>query len=90
MAGKRKKVVAKNYDELIKTSEERIEKLTSDLKSERANLKQLKKDKIRYDEQVEAEKKEKELMEITEIIANSGKTVDEIKKLLGENNLLKK
>ena len=43
---RRKKVEAKNYDELIQGSEERIAALTADLKSEKANLKQLKKDKV--------------------------------------------
>ena len=45
----RRKVEEKNYDELIQLSEERIEKLKTDLKAEKANLKQLQKDQIRYE-----------------------------------------
>ncbi|MBC5746145.1 hypothetical protein FMM74_022035 [Lachnospiraceae bacterium MD308] len=79
---RRKKVEAKNYDELIKASEERIVVLTDDLKAEKANLKQLKKDKIVYDKVLEDEKKEKEIQEVAAIIAESGKTIEEIRNLL--------
>lgn len=79
---RRKKVEQKNYDELIKASEERITTLTNNLKEEKANLKQLKKDKIRYDEMVEAQKKEEEIRELSELIAESGKSIADIKKLL--------
>ena len=57
---RRKKVEAKNYDELIQGSEERIAALTADLKSEKANLKQLKKDKVIYDKMLEDEMKERQ------------------------------
>lgn len=77
-----KKVEEKNYDELISASEERITTLTADLKTEKANLKQLKKDKIRYDEMVEKEKKEREIQEVAALIAESGKSLEEIKELL--------
>ncbi len=79
---RRKKVEAKDYDELIKVSEERIVSLTAELKTEKANLKQLKKDKSRYDEMVEKEKKENEIREVAALIAESGKSLDEIKNLL--------
>lgn len=81
---RRKKVEAKNYDELIQVSEERITTLTNDLKEEKANLKQLKKDKIRYDEMLEEKKKEEEIRKLSELIAESGKSIDDIKKLLTE------
>ena len=66
---RRKKVEEKNYDELIQVSEERITTLTNDLKEEKANLKQLKKDKIRYDEMLEEKKKEEEIRKLSELIA---------------------
>lgn len=81
---RRKKVEEKNYDELIKASEERIVTLTNDLKEEKANLKQLKKDKVRYEKMIENQKKEEAIREISEIIAESGKTIDEIKNLLSK------
>ena len=81
---RRKKVEEKNYDELIQVSEERITTLTNDLKEEKANLKQLKKDKIRYDEMLEEKKKEEEIRKLSELSAESGKSIDDIKKLLTE------
>lgn len=79
---RRKKVEAKNYDELIQGSEERIAALTADLKSEKANLKQLKKDKVIYDKMVEDEMKERQIQEVATLIAESGKSIEEIKELL--------
>lgn len=79
----RKKVVKeKNYYELIKASEERIETLTVELKEEKANLKQLEKDKKRYDAMMEEKRKQEETKEIAELIASSGKSIEEIKKFL--------
>lgn len=79
---RRKKVEAKNYDELIQGSEERIAALTADLKSEKANLKQLKKDKVIYDKMLEDEIKEKQIQEVAALIAESGKSIEEIRNLL--------
>lgn len=79
---RRKKVEEKNYDELIQTSEDRIATLSSELKEEKAALKQLKKDKIVYDKMIEEKKKENEIKEITSMIVESGKTLDEIRELL--------
>lgn len=79
---RRKTVEEKNYDELIKVSEEKIVTLTTELKEEKANLKKLKKDKICYEEQVAKKKKEDEIREAAELIVASGKSIDEIKKLL--------
>ncbi len=79
---RRKKVEAKNYDELIQGSEERIAALTADLKSEKANLKQLKKDKVIYDKMLEDEMKERQIQEVATLIAESGKSIEEIKELL--------
>ena len=79
---RRKKVEAKNYDELIQGSEERIAALTADLKSEKANLKQLTKDKVIYDKMLEDEMKERQIQEVATLIAESGKSIEEIKELL--------
>ncbi len=79
---RRKKVEEKNYDELIKTSEERIAALSTELKEEKVLLKRLKKDKIAYDEMMEKQKKENEIKELTAMIVESGKSLDEIKQLL--------
>lgn len=89
MAGRRKKVAEKDYDALIKTSEEKIKKLTEDIKTERIHLKMLKKDKARYDEQMAEEAEIKKKAEIVQMIANSGKSMDEIKAFL-EGKSLKK
>lgn len=78
----KKKVTAKDYDTLISECEDKIEKLTHQLKVERVNLKTLKKNKIDYEIQLEEERKKAELESITKLILNSGKTLEEIKKLL--------
>lgn len=82
MARRRKKVEEKNYNELIKSSEEKITKLTQELKEEKDVLKKLKKDKAIYDKMIEDQKKENEIREITTMIVESGKSLDEIKELL--------
>lgn len=74
----RRKVAAKDYDSLIQISEEKIQKLTAELKEEKANLKKLKKDKIVFDEIREKEEKEARLKKIAELIETSGKSLDEI------------
>ena len=79
---RRKKIEEKNYNELIQASEERIAALSTELKEEKASLKQLKKDKIAYDKMMEDQKKENEIKEITAMIVESGKSVDEIKYIL--------
>ena len=53
----RRKVEEKNYPELIEAAEERITSLSAELKQEKANLKQLKKDQIRYEAMVEKQQK---------------------------------
>ena len=57
----RRKVEEKNYPELIEAAEERIASLSAELKQEKANLKQLKKDQIRYDAMVEKQQKQAEI-----------------------------
>lgn len=78
----RRKIVEKNYDELIAESEERIESLSAELKQEKANLKQLKKDQIRYDAMVEKQKKQAEVQKAAELLVASGKSLKEIEELL--------
>ena len=78
----RRKIVEKNYDELIAESEERIESLSAELKQEKANLKQLKKDQVRYDAMVEKQKKQAEVQKAAELLVASGKSLKEIEELL--------
>ena len=86
MAGRRRKVVAKNYVELIAREKEVLAKLELEaveirtkIKEKRAEIKKLEKAKVAYDEQKAAEEKDKEMKEIAEMIAESGKSLDEIK-----------
>lgn len=78
----RRKVEEKNYPELIETAEERIESLSAELKQEKANLKQLKKDQIRYEAMVEKQKKEAEVQKAAELLVASGKSLEEIEEFL--------
>lgn len=80
----RKKLAEKDYVKLIKDSEEKIAKLTEDLKAEKANKKQLEKEKVAYDAMIEKQKRDEELKQIAEIVAESGKSLDEVKKLLSK------
>lgn len=78
MARQRKIIPAKDYNLLIKESEEKIEKLTSTLKEEKANLKALKKTKELYELQKAREEEQAKMNKIAELIASSGKTMEEI------------
>lgn len=78
----RRKVVERNYPELISESEEKIEALSAELKQEKTNLKQLKKDKIRYDAMVEKQKKQDEIQKAAELLVASGKSLEEIEEFL--------
>ena len=89
MAGRRRKVVAKNYDELIAKEKEVLVKLEADavdirtkIKEKRAEIKKLETAKVAYDEQKAAEEKDKEMKEIASMIVESGKSLDEIKAML--------
>lgn len=82
MARTRKKVIAKDYNSLIQISKDKIEKLTMDLKEEKANLKLLEKEAVLYEKQLKEEKKQEEMKEIAMLIEESGKTIDEIKMFL--------
>lgn len=78
MARIKRIVAAKDYDTLVKNSEEKILKLTNDLKEEKINLKNLKKDRELYIYQKEQEEKEEKMKAIVEMITSSGKTMEEI------------
>lgn len=78
----RRKVEEKNYPELIEMAEERIESLSAELKQEKANLKQLKKDQVRYDAMVEKQKKQAEVQKAAELLVASGKSLEEIEEFL--------
>lgn len=80
--GKRKVVEEKNYDALIQEVEANIAKLTEDLKAERANLKKIKKDKDAYDRQKEEQEKTERTQKVAEMIATSGKSLEEIEAFL--------
>ena len=89
MAGRRRKVVAKNYDEMIAKEKESLTKLENDLneirakiKTKRADIKKLEKAKVAYDEQKAEEEKAQKMKEVAEMLANSNKSIDEIKKFL--------
>lgn len=83
--GRKRACVELDYDALIAAAEEKISKLSEDLKAEKANLKKLKKDKDAWE--LEKAKKEEEAKqeEIIKIISASGKSLDEIKAMLSEN-----
>lgn len=91
MAGRRRKVVAKNYDELISKEKENLAKLESDainirskIKEKRIEIKKLEKAKVAYDEQKAEEEKAQKMKEVAEMLAASDKSLDEIKEFLGK------
>lgn len=85
MAGRRKIIPERNYDELIAKSEEKIEKLTQELKDEKAYCKKLKSDKKRFEEQKAEEKVREQQMKIFELLQSSGKSIEEIEAFLTDN-----
>ena len=91
MAGRRRKVVAKNYDELISKEKENLAKLESDainirskIKEKRIEIKKLEKAKVAYDEQKAEEEKAQKMKEVAEMLAVSDKSLDEIKEFLSK------
>ncbi len=78
----RRKVVERKYPEPIQEAEEKIEAMSAELKQEKANLKQLKKDKIRYDAMVEKQKKQDEIQKAAELLVSYGKSLEEIGEFL--------
>lgn len=91
MAGRRRKVIAKDYDELIAKEKEALTKLETEasnirvkIREKRAEIKKFEKAKAAYDEQKAEEEKAKEMQEVAEMIAASDKSLDEIKEFLGK------
>ena len=92
MAGKRKKVLPKNYDALIYEKNKELEQLESDksaiaakMKELKADIKKLEKEKNRFEEQEAIRIKEEETKKIAEMIVESGKSLEDVKKLLNGN-----
>ena len=91
MAGRRRKVVAKDYDELISKEKEALAKLETEasnirikIREKRAEIKKLEKAKVVYDEQKAEEEKAQKMKEVAEMIMTSDKSLDEIKEFLGK------
>lgn len=91
MAGRRRKVIAKDYDELIAKEKEALTKLETEasnirvkIREKRAEIKKFEKAKAAYDEQKAEEEKAKEMQEVAEMIAASDKSLDEIKEFLSK------
>lgn len=89
MAGRRRKVIAKDYDELIAKEKEALTKLETEasnirvkIREKRAEIKKLEKAKAAYDEQKAEEEKAKEMQEVAKMIEASDKSLDEIKAFL--------
>lgn len=96
MAGKRKKVLPKNYDALIYEKKKELEQLESDksaiavkMKELKADIKKLEKEKNRFKEQEAIRIKEEETKKIAEMIVESGKSLEDVKKLLDGNTTTK-
>ena len=91
MAGRRRKVEEKNYDELIAKEKEVLSKLESDainirnkIKDKRIEIKKLEKAKVAYDEQKAKEEKAQKMKEVAEMLVASDKSLDEIKEFLSK------
>lgn len=91
MAGRCRKLVAKNYDELIAKEKDSLAKLEieavnirSKIKEKRAEIKKLEKAKIAYDTQKAEEEKTKEMQKVAKMIMDSNKSLDEIKEFLAK------
>ena len=97
MAGKRKKVLPKNYDALIYEKKKELEQLESDKSAIAVKsaitysviFKKLEKEKNRFEEQEAIRIKEEETKKIAEMIVESGKSLEDVKKLLDGNATIK-
>lgn len=91
MAGRRRKVVAKDYDELIAKEKEALTKLETEasnirnkIKDKRIEIKKLEKAKVAYDEQKAEEEKAQKMKEVAEMLVTSDKSLEEIKEFLSK------
>lgn len=91
MAGRRRKIVAKDYDELIAKEKEALTKLETEasnirnkIKDKRIEIKKLEKAKVAYDEQKAEEEKAQKMKEVAEMLVASDKSLEEIKEFLSK------
>lgn len=93
MARGRRKVVANDYDSMLTNAIKELEELESEyknyvetqrakIKEKKIEIKKLEKAKEQYDTQLAEQKKQEEIQEAARLIAESGKSLDEIKKFL--------
>lgn len=80
--GRKKIAVEQDYDALIASSEEKIANLTEELKLEKTNLKQLRKGRESWEAEKKRLEEQKKLEEVTKLVIESGKSLDEIKEML--------
>lgn len=80
-----KRLVTEDPSAQIEQIKTEIEDLTQELKSKKATLKQLEKDKVAYDDYQEYLRQEKQKEEIVQMVMESGKSLDEIRELLSKN-----
>lgn len=80
-----KRLVTEDPSAQIEQIKTEIEDLTQELKSKKATLKQLEKDKVAYDDYQEYLRQEKQKEEIVQMVMESGKSLDEIRELLFKN-----
>lgn len=80
-----KRLVTEDPSAQIEQIKTEIEDLTQELKSKKAALKQLEKDKVAYDDYQEYLRQEKQKEEIVQMVMESGKSLDEIRELLSKN-----
>lgn len=80
-----KRLVTEDPSAQIEQIKTEIEDLTQELKSKKATLKQLEKDKVAYDDYQEYLRQEKQKEEIIQMVMESGKSLDEIRELLSNN-----
>ena len=71
--GRKKIAVEQDYDALIASSEEKIANLTEELKLEKTNLKQLRKDRESWEAEKKRLEEQKKLEEVTKLVIESGK-----------------
>ena len=88
---RRRKVLAKDYNDLIAKKKETLEKYETErtaiivkIKETESEIKKLEKEKAIYEAQKAEEEKAQKMKEISELFADSGKSLDEIKKFLSK------
>mgnify|MGYP004552991841 CR=1 FL=1 len=97
MARGKRKVAERDYEKLISSTKECIEKLETksveireELKSKKEELKKLEKDFENYKIQKADEERKQQTQELAKLLMDSGMTLDEIKEKLIKNTKKKK